>query len=229
VKEVKEKRVPELDDDFAADAAGFDSLQELRADVARKLQEADEQAVEADFREAVVDAAAAAAEVEVPEALVEARARELWDQMVHALEHRGISKEAYLQLSGKTEDEVLAEAKPDAERALRREAVLAAVVEAEGIEPSEEELTAAVAQSAEREGIAPDKLLERLRERNRLEPLRRDLAARQAVDLLAESAKAIPVEQAKARDKLWTPEKEAAEAGAGAGSGSPGKLWTPGS
>jgi trigger factor len=228
-KEVKRRELPELDDDFAGDAAGFDTLDELRADVRQKLQEAEEQAIEADFREAVVDAAAAGSQVEVPDALVEARARELWDQMIHALEHRGISKEAYLQISGKSEDEVLAEAKPDAERALRREAVLTAVVEAEGIEPSEEELLAAVKESAEREGVAPEKLLERLRERNRLEPLRRDLAARRAVGLLAEQATAIPVEQAKARDKLWTPEKEAAEAGAGAGSEAPGKLWTPGS
>jgi trigger factor len=228
-KEVKRRELPELDDDFAGDAAGFDTLDELRADVRQKLQEAEEQAIEADFREAVVDAAAAGSQVEVPDTLVEARARELWDQMIHALEHRGISKEAYLQISGKSEDEVLAEAQPDAERALRREAVLSAVVEAEGIEPSEEELLAAVKESAEREGVAPEKLLERLRERNRLEPLRRDLAARRAVGLLAEQATAIPVDQAKARDKLWTPEKEAAEAGAAAGSEAPGKLWTPGS
>jgi trigger factor len=228
-KEVKRKELPELDDDFAADAAGFDSLEELRADVRQKLQEQEESAIEADFREAVVDAAAAGAEVEVPPALVEARARELWDQMTHALSHRGIDKDTYLRISGKGEDEVLEEAKPDAERALRREAVLAAVVEAEGIEPSEEELLAAVTQSAEREGVAPEKLLERLRERNRLEPLRRDLSARKAVDLLAEQATAIPVQQAQARDKLWTPEKDAAEAGATAGPGAPGKLWTPGS
>jgi trigger factor len=228
-KEVKRKELPELDDDFAADAAGFDSLEELRADVRQKLKEQEERAIEADFREAVVDAAAAGADVEVPPALVEARARELWDRMTHALSHRGIDKDTYLRISGKGEEEVLEEAKPDAERALRREAVLAAVVEAEGIEPTEEELLAAVGQSAEREGVAPEKLLERLRERNRLEPLRRDLAARKAVDLLAEQATAISVEQAQARDKLWTPEKEAEETGATAGADAPGKLWTPGS
>ena len=229
VKEVKRKELPELDDEFAADAAGFDSLDELRADVREKLEEADRQAIEAEFREAVVDAAAAAAQVEVPPALVEARAHELWEQMIHALGHRGISQEAYLRIAGKSEEELIEEAKPDAERALRREAVLAAVVEAEGIEPSDEDLTAALARSAESEGVTSEQLMQRLRERNRLEPLRRDLAARQAVDLLAEHATAIPVEQAKARDKLWTPEKEAAETGAGAGQPASGKLWTPGS
>ena len=229
VKEVKRKELPELDDEFAADAAGFDSLDELRADVREKLEEADRQAIEAEFREAVVDAAAAAAQVEVPPALVEARAHELWEQMIHALGHRGISQEAYLRIAGKSEDELIEEAKPDAERALRREAVLAAVVEAERIEPSDADLTAALARSAESEGVTSEQLMQRLRERNRLEPLRRDLAARQAVDLLAEHATAIPVEQAKARDKLWTPEKEAAETGAGAGQPASGKLWTPGS
>ena len=229
VKEVKRKELPELDDEFAADAAGFDSLDELRADVREKLEEADRQAIEAEFREAVVDAAAAAAQVEVPPALVEARAHELWEQMIHALGHRGISQDAYLRIAGKSEEELIEEAKPDAERALRREAVLAAVVEAEGIEPSDEDLTAALARSAESEGVTSEQLMQRLRERNRLEPLRRDLAARQAVDLLAEHATAIPVEQAKARDKLWTPEKEAAETGAGAGQPASGKLWTPGS
>jgi trigger factor len=229
VKEVKRKELPELDDDFAADAAGFDSLEELRADVRAKLEEAEREAIEGEFREAVVDAAAAAAEVDVPPGLVEARARELWEQMAHALEHQGISKEAYARISGKSEDQIVEDAKPDAERALRREAVLAAVAEAEGIEPSDQELAAAVERSAEREGVTPERLIERLRERNRLEPLRRDLAARQAVDLLAEGARPIPVEQAKARDKLWTPEKEAAEAGAGAAPTPSGKLWTPGS
>jgi trigger factor len=229
VKEVKHKELPELDDDFAADAAGFDSLAELRADVRQKLEEAEQSAIEDEFRRAVVDAAAAEARVDVPPTLVEARARELWEQMAHALGHQGISKEAYLQISGKTEEQLIEDAKPDAELALRREAVLSAVAEAEGIEPSEEELLAAVTQSAEREGVAPEKLLDRLRQRNRLEPLRKDLAARKAVDLLVEHATAIPVEQAKARDKLWTPEKEAAEAGTEGAAAPAGKLWTPGS
>src|SRR5436190_1766546 len=178
VKEVKRKELPELDDDFAADAAGFDSLQELRADVRQKLEEAERSAIEDEFRRAVVDAAAAEAQVDVPPTLVEARARELWEQMAHALGHQGIAKEAYLQISGKTEEELIEDAKPDAEQALRREAVLTAVAEAEGIEPSEEDLLGAVAPAAEREGLAPQKLLDRLRQRNRLEPLRRDLAAR---------------------------------------------------
>ncbi|HEX3318602.1 MAG TPA: trigger factor [Solirubrobacteraceae bacterium] len=221
VKEVKRKDLPALDDDFAADSAGFDSLQELRDDLADRLREREEQQIAAEFREAVLDAAAAEATVDVPDSLVQARAHELYHQMVHSLSHQGISEEAYLRIAGKDHDQMVDEAKPDAEKALRREAVLAAIVEAEGIEPSDEDLEEALAPSAEREKTTPDKLLERLRSAGRDAALARDVAARRALDLIAEEATPISVEQAKARDKLWTPESEQ-EKGSG-------QLWTPGS
>ncbi len=229
VKEVKRKELPELDDDFAGDAAGFDTLDELRDDIRSKLEEAETRAIEAEFREAALDAAVAGATIDVPPALVDARARELWEQLSTTLARQGISAEAYQRISGKTEDQMIEEAKPDAERALRREAVLAAVVEAEGIEPTDDELIEALAHSAEHENTTPEKLLERLREANRLEALRRDIASRTAVDVLAESATPISVEQAQARDKLWTPGKDEPEGEReGAPGGQPGKLWTPG-
>jgi trigger factor len=221
IKEVKRKDLPALDDDFAVDTAGFDSLQELRDDLRDRLRERDEQQIAAEFREAVLDAAAAEAQVEVPDSLVRARAHELYHQMIHSLSHQGISEEAYLRIAGKDHDQMVDEAKPDAERALRREAVLSAVVEAEGIEPSDEDLEEALEPSAEREKTTPAKLLERLRSAGRDTTLSRDVAARRALDLIAEEAKPISVEQAKARDKLWTPEREQ-EKGSG-------QLWTPGS
>jgi trigger factor len=222
VKEVKRKDLPELDDDFAVDAAGFDSLQELRDDLRDRLRERDEQQIAAEFREAVLDAAVREAKIDLPDSLVHARAHELYHQMIHSLGHQGISEEAYLRIAGKDHDQLVEEAKPEAERALRREAVLAAVVEAEGIEPSDEELEEALAPSAEREKTTPAKLLQRLRGAGREQSLIRDVAARRALDLLAEEAKPISIEQAKARDKLWTPEREQAESGSG-------QLWTPGS
>ena len=230
VKEVKRKRLPELDNDFAGDAAGFDTLEELKDDLRAKLQEADRQAIEAEFREAALDAAVAEADIDLPDALVEARAREMWQQLTHALEHQGVSKEAYLRVTGKREEELVAEARPDAERALRREAVIAALIEAEGIDPSEEQLLEALEGAAAREGTSPGKLLARVREAGRVETLRRDAAARQALDLLASEAKPISVEKAKARDKLWTPGKqEAARPGGQPEASRAGELWTPGS
>lgn len=222
VKDVREKRLPELDDDFALEAAGYDSLDELREDVASRLREADEAKVAADFREAVLDAAVANATVEIPEPLVEARARESFEQMVHSLSHQGIAKETYLQIAGRTEEELVEESRPQAEQQLRREAVIAAIVAAEGIEVSDEDLLEAIEPLAEREQVKPAKLLERLRSQGRLDAVRDDLAQRRAIELLAEEATPISVEEAKAKNALWTPEKE--QAGAGAG-----ELWTPGS
>ena len=133
----------------------------------------------------------------------------------------------YTQLAGKSEDELIAEARPDAERALRREATLAALVEAEGIEVSDEEVLDALREAAAAQGageLSDEELtasLERAKEAGRDASLREDIAMRKAVDLLAEARRPIPEEQAEARDKLWTPEKEAEEKSS--------KLWTPGS
>jgi trigger factor len=222
VKEVKAKELPALDDELAAEA-GFDTLDELRDDIRERLGESQTARIDAEFREAALDSAVANAQVEVPAALVEARARELWESMIHSLSHQGISRETYLRISGRSEDEIVEQGKPDAERALRREAVLAAIAAAEGLEPTEEEMLEAVQAAAPRgERVSAKKLLERLRSNGRLDALRDDLSQRKALDVVAESAKPISVEQAKARDKLWTPGSEGSAGGAG-------QLWTPGS
>jgi len=219
VKEVKAKRLPELDEDFAVEA-GFDSLAELREDMTTRLQEADTAAVEREFRQAVLDAAVAEAKIEVPSKLIHARAHELVHQTFDALARQGISRDAYLQIAGKDEEALAQDAEPEAEAILKREAVLAAVVEEEAIEPTDEELLDAIRPIAERAGRKPEKELERLRDRGRLGPLIEDVATRRALELLVSEANPITVEQAKARDKLWTPEKDEEPSG---------QLWTPGS
>jgi trigger factor len=234
VKEVKRKELPDVDDDLAIDT-GFDTVEELREDIRRRLLEAEEQRLQSAFREAALDAAVEQAKVEVPPALIEARAHEMWERVLHAMAHRGISREAYLQISGRSEQEILAETAPEAERALRREAVLTAVVAAEGITPSEEELLEAVRPAAEREELPPEQLLQRLREAGRLDEVREDLAARQAMELIAAAAEPIPIEQAQAREQIWTPEKERTERAreervqeaAQPSEPAPGGLWTP--
>ena len=224
VKEVKQKRLPELDDDFAVEAGGFDSLDELRAEIEERIGQAEERAIEAEFREAAVDAAVAGATVEVPHELVHAKAHEMWHRTSRRLAAQGIDPRRYLELSGKTEEELVTEAEPDAELALKREAVLAEIVAAEGIEVSDEEVSEAL-----REAAGPDasdkqvkRALKRARQQGADEALREDIAMRKAVDLLVESATAIPAEQAAAREKLWTPEKDPEAEGSG-------RIWTPGS
>ncbi len=222
VSEVKAKRLPELDDDFASDASEFDTLAELREDIAGQLREQDEAAIDREFREAVVDAAAEDATVELPDNLVHARAHEMLEQTLGALARQGISKDAYLQIAGKDEETLAREAEPDAAKALRREAVLAAIVQAENIEPSEEKLLEELEPSAERTGTSSQELLERVTKNGQLDRLREDVATSMAIDEIVESAVPISVEQAKARQKLWTPGKDDPEGGGR-------QLWTPGS
>jgi trigger factor len=219
VKEVREKVLPELDDDLASEASEFDTLAELREDIREKVGAALDSRAEEDFRVAAIDAAVDAATVEVPADLAAARATERWERMERQLAGRGMDPAAFLQMQGKTREEVIEESKPDAERELKREAVVTAIAEAEEIEVTEEELLEALEHSAEHERTTPAKLLERLRDNGRDAMIREDLRARKAIELVAAEAKPIPLEQAEAREQIWTPEKEREAAGS---------LWTPG-
>jgi trigger factor len=226
VKEVREKVLPDLDDDFASDASEFDTLEELRADIREKVGAALGSRAEEDFRVAAIDAAVAEATVDVPVELATARAMERWERMERQLAGRGMDPNAFLQMQGKTRDELIEESKPDAEQELQREAVVTAIAAAEGIEVSEEEMVEALAHSAEHERTTPEKLLERLRQSGRDAMIREDLRAQKAIELVADSAKSIPKEEADARqekagarEKLLAPEQ---------GQGKPSELWTPG-
>jgi trigger factor len=227
VKEVREKVLPELDDDFAAEASEFDTLEELRDSIREKVGAALGSRAEEDFRVAAVDAAVGEATVEVPAELATARATERWERMERQLAGRGMDPNQFLQMQGKTRDELIEETKEDAEKELKREAVVTAIAEAEGIEVSEAEMVEALEHSAEHERTTPEKLLERLQKSGRDAMIREDLRARKAIELVADSAKPIPKEEAdarrgkaEAREKLLTPEE---------GEKKTAELWTPGS
>jgi trigger factor len=229
VKEVREKILPELDDDFASEASEFDTLEELRADIREKVGTALGSRAEEDFRIAAIDAAVDEADVDVPAALATARATERWERMERQLAQRGMDPNAFLQMQGKTREELIEETKPDAEKELKRESVVMAIAEAEGLEVTDEEMVEALAHSAEHERTTPEKLLERLRDSGRDALVREDLRREKAVELVAEAAKPIPKAEAderrgkaEAREKLLTPEQ-------GQEQGKSGGLWTPGS
>jgi trigger factor len=223
VKEVREKELPDLDDDFAAEASEFDTLAELRAHISGQIKEILDRQIAERFQQAALDAAVAEAKVELPDPVVEARAAEMWRRVERSLQRQGMDPENYLQIQGKTREEMIKEARPDAEQALRREAVLEAVAEAEGIEITEEDMLEALQIPPGHEDHGhpePEDALRDIRESGREELLKEDLRMRRALELIAEEAKPIPLEQAQAREEIWTPEKEREEKGG---------LWTPGS
>ncbi|MGH2860486.1 MAG: trigger factor [Solirubrobacteraceae bacterium] len=196
VSDVKTKRLPELDDDFASDAAGFDTIAELREDIATRLRDYEQQNIEREFERDVLDAVAAGAKIEVPHQLVHARAHEMVEETMSSLARQGISKEMYLQISGQDEEQLAHDAEEEAEQTLRREAAIAAVVEAEQIEPSEADVLEALEPTAQREKSTPEKLLKRLDENGRLARLRAELANRQAVEWLVQQARPVAPKQA---------------------------------
>ncbi|CAN5560671.1 trigger factor [soil metagenome] len=222
VKEVREKEMPELNDDFAAEASEFDTLDELRADMSDKIRQMLEEQTAERFRESALDAAVANATVEISDDVVEARAAEMWQRVEQRIRQQGMDPAAYLQAQGKTREEIVAEARPDASRALKREAVLAAIADAEQIEVSEDEMLDALQIPPGHEDHGhpePAEALAELRSSGRDKMLRDDLRMRRALEIVGESAKAIPLEQAEAREEIWTPEKEREEKGG---------LWKPG-
>jgi trigger factor len=222
VKEVREKKLPDLDDDFAAEASEFETIDALREELRGRIAAALERRADDDFRAAAVDAAAAEARIDLPKELVHARAHEMWERLERSLSARGVNPQTYVQMQGKSREELVTDMEGEAERALRREATLAAVAEAEGIEVTDEELLAALGPGEGDED--PNRLLDQLRSSGRDSLLKQEVRLRKAADVIADSAKAIPAEQAAAREQLWTPEKEKSE-----GEGAEAGLWTPGS
>jgi trigger factor len=213
VSEVKTKRLPELDDDFASDAAGFDTLAELREDIATRLAEHEAHNIEREFERDVLDTVAAGATIEVPHQLVHARAHEMVHETMDSLARQGISKEMYLQISGQDEEQLAHDAEEEAEQTLRREAVIAAVVEAEKIEPSDEDVLEALKPTADREKTSPEKLRTRLEANGRIERLRAELANRQAVEWLVQQAKPVAPKQAAAEKPAKGGKSPAKQAG----------------
>jgi trigger factor len=220
LKEIQEKVLPPVDDEFARAATEFDTLDELRAEIEGRLRGQLEAELDAQFRAAAVDALVDATQLDLADGLVQARAVDLWNALVRSLERRGISAEAYLQLSNRTPQEIQADIESEARRSLAREIVLEAAADKLGIEVTDAEVEELIREQAE-DSEEAEALTTQVRDAGRYEALRADLRLRKTLDRIAAEVKRIPVELARARDKLWTPEKEKPETAA--------KLWTPGS
>jgi len=221
VKELKEKVLPPLDDELAKAASEFDTLEELRADIERRIREVLEEEAETQFRSAAVDRLVEASNVQVGGPLVEARTRELLNGLGRSLERRGISAEAYFQLSGQTADQLVERMGAEAALSVARELVLEAVADQLGLEVPDEEIEELIREQAELQGDDADEAIGQVFSDGRHEALRGDLRLRKALDRVVAEAKRVPVEVARAREEIWTPDKETPKTDT--------KLWTPGS
>jgi trigger factor len=222
VKEVREKELPDLDDSFAVEASEFDTLAELRSHIEERVRGVLEGQAEEGFRQRALDAAAEKVEIELSDDLISGRAGESWARTARQMAQQGVDPDRYIEAQNTTLEELLEQAKPEARLSLLREAALDAVVEAENIEVTEEEMLDALKPPPGHEDHGhpePAEALAELRETGRDRMVERDLKMRKALDVIADSAKPIPLEQAEAREEMWTPDKERKAAGG---------LWTPG-
>jgi trigger factor len=220
VKEIKEKVLPEIDDELARSASEFDTLDELRAEIEERLRGQIAEESDAQFRSDVADALVAASKVDASGPLVEARTRELLRGLARQVEARGIPLDTYLTMTGQAPEELLARLGEEAARSVARELVLDAAADQLGIEVSDPEIEELVQEQAGLVGDDADATLLRLRESGRFEQLRDDLRLRNALDRIASEVKRIPRDLADAREQIWTPEKEKQQTDT--------KLWTPG-
>jgi len=217
VKEVKEKVLPPLDDELARAASEFDTFDELRGEIEGRLREQVEAQVDEAFRRATLDAVVDATNVDPAGPLVDARTRTLVREMDEMMRRRGASLDTYLQVTGGSAEELVARLHNEAKRSVAGELVLDAAADQLGIEVDDEQVEEAV-----KERFAePERVLEQLRAGGAFEQERESLRLQAALDRITAEVKRIPLEQAQARETIWTPDKEKAKTET--------KLWTPGS
>ena len=221
VKEIKEKVLPELDDELARAASEFDTLAELRADIEQRIHDVLEEEAETQYRAAAVDTLVEASDVKVGGPLVEARTRELLNGLGRSLEARGINADTYLQLSGQTAEQLVQRMSAEAALSVARELVLEAVADQLGLEVEDAEIEELIREQAEVAEDDPDEAVKQVFDSGRQELLREDLRLRKALDRVAGETKRVPAEVARAREDIWTPDKETQPTET--------KLWTPAS
>lgn len=221
VKHVNEQVLPEVDDELARAASEFDTLAELRADIEARVREALEEEIESHFRTAAVDELVRASAIRGAGPLVETRARDLLENFLRSLAGRGIAPEAYFQVTGQTPEQLTTQVRLEAAMSVARELALEAVALKAGIEATDDDVKALLRERAEEAGRDPEALIEDVWAHGEQEALREDLRLKLALDRLAADVKRISMEQAEAREAIWTPDKEKGD--------SEKKLWTPGS
>ena len=205
VKEIKEKELPELDDEFASEVSEFDTLAEYREDVKKKLGEKKAEDAKNAKEEAVIDAIIEEAEMEIPDAMLETQQRQMVEDFAQRIQSQGISMEQYMQCTGITANALLEQVKPQALKRIQSRLVLEAVVAAEKMEATEEEFEEEVKTMAEAYQMEVDKVKELLGENGKKQVME-DICIKKAVELVVENAK-----ETKAAKSKTKKEKEAEE------------------
>jgi len=193
VKEIKERDLPLLDDEFAKEASEFETLKELRAAVQEQLEAAEERRVEGEFRARVLDAVAKQADVEVPEVMVDDQVEEMLGNFERSLRTQGIEPAQYYQLAGTSAREIKERVRPDATDTVKKELTLDAVATAENIRAGDDEVMHEIEHLAEDSDRRPQEIAETMRQNGTYVLLEEEIARAKALDFLVENAAPTPM------------------------------------
>ena len=187
VHEIKKKELPELDDEFAKDVSEFDTLKELKESIKEKQQKQNDEKAKYETQEAIIKAVCEDIQVEIPSGMVESEIDNMLKDIEQRLFYQGLKLEQYLQMMGKTEEEMKKEYEPQAIEGIKSRLALEAVIKAEKIEATDEEIDEKLKEMAKNYGKENDE--EFLKNENVRNYLKQGLASEKAIDFLVENAK----------------------------------------
>lgn len=188
IKEVKRNELPELNDEFASEVSDFDTLDEYKADIRKKLQEKKEQDAKVENENNVIEKVVENAQMELPQPMVDTQAREMVENYARRLQSQGLNINDYMKYTGMTPEKLMEQMRPEAEKRIKTRLVLEKVVEVENVEVSDEKLDEQINEIAASYKLEGAKLKEMMGEREK-EQIREDLKVQAAIDLLEEQAK----------------------------------------
>ena len=188
IKEVKRNELPELNDEFASEVSDFDTLDEYKADIRKKLQEKKEQDAKVENENNVIEKVVENAQMELPQPMVDTQAREMVENYARRLQSQGLNINDYMKYTGMTPEKLMEQMRPEAEKRIKTRLVLEKVVEVENVEVSDEKLDEQINEIAASYKLEGAKKKEMMGEREK-EQIREDLKVQAAIDLLVEQAK----------------------------------------
>ena len=188
IKEIKAKELPELDDDFAQDVSDFDTLAEYKEDLKKKLVEKKEEEAKEAFEEAVVEAVVSNAKMEIPAPMVDLQVKTMADNFARRITSQGLSMEQYMQFTGMTPEKLEEQMRPQALKTIESRLVLEAIVKAENIQATDEELDKELEKMASMYQMEVEKLKELISDKEK-DSMKLDIAVQKAVDFIVEQAK----------------------------------------